>query len=74
LCSLPKFVQQLNCCIKIYIENLHDTIDNAKLSGVFSSYGGVKSAEIVRDAFTDASRSFEYVETGRHGCHKSLSI
>ena len=48
--------------MKIYIENLHDTIDNAKLSEVFSYYGGVQSVQVVKDIFTGASRGFGYVE------------
>lgn len=48
--------------MKVYIENLHDTIDDEKLSEIFSSYGEVKSAQVVKDVFTDVSRGFGYVE------------
>ena len=48
--------------MKIYIENLHSTIDNDKLSEIFSSYGEVKSAEVIKDLFTNVSRGFGYVE------------
>ena len=47
--------------MKIYFENLQDTIDNAKLSEVFSSYGGVHSTEVVKDIFTRASKGPGYV-------------
>jgi len=48
--------------MNIYIENLDFTIDNDKLKEIFSSYGKVKSAEVVKDVFTDRSRGFGYVE------------
>jgi RNA recognition motif-containing protein len=48
--------------MKIYIENLHDTIYDEKLNEIFSFYGEVKSAEVVKDLFTDVSRGFGYVE------------
>lgn len=48
--------------MKIYIENLDGTINDNKLSEIFSSYGEVKSAHIVKDSFTDVSRGFGYVE------------
>jgi RNA recognition motif-containing protein len=48
--------------MKIYIENLHDTIDNEKLSETFSPYGEVQSAQVVKDVFNGASRGFGYVE------------
>ena len=48
--------------MNIYIANLEDTIDNAKLKEIFSPYGEVKTAEIAKDLFTDVSRGFGYVE------------
>jgi RNA recognition motif-containing protein len=48
--------------MRIYIENLHGAIDDRKLQEIFSSYGDVKSAEVVKDVFTDVSRGFGYVE------------
>ena len=48
--------------MRIYIENLDSTIDNEKLKEIFSSYGEVKSAEVVKDVFTNVSRGFGYVE------------
>lgn len=48
--------------MKIYIENLDGNIDNEHLREIFSSYGEVNSAQIVRDLFTDVSRGFGYVE------------
>jgi len=48
--------------MNIYIENLDRGIDDEKLKEIFSFYGEVKSAEVVKDAFTDVSRGFGYVE------------
>lgn len=48
--------------MRIYVENLHDAIDNDKLKEIFSVYGEVKSAEVVQDLFTNVSRGFGYVE------------
>src|SRR4029079_5424788 len=48
--------------MNIYVENLDSVIDNDKLREIFSFYGEVKSAEVVKDVFTGASRGFGYVE------------
>jgi RNA recognition motif-containing protein len=48
--------------MKIYIENLDGAIDNERLKEIFSIYGEVKSAEVVKDVFTGVSRGFGYVE------------
>ena len=59
--------------MKIYIENLHDIIDNKKLNEVFSSYGGVQSAQVVKDIFTGASRGFGYVEMDDEFAQSAIS-
>ena len=48
--------------MNIYVENLDGTIDSEKLKDIFSAYGEVKSADVVKDVFTDISRGFGYVE------------
>lgn len=48
--------------MNIYISNLSDTIKNEDLKNIFAPYGDVKSAEIMIDLFTGASRGFGYVE------------
>lgn len=58
--------------MRIYIENLHDTIDNEKLSKIFSPYGEVRSAQIVTDLFTDVSRGFGYVEMDDEAAQKAI--
>ena len=42
--------------MKIYVENLDSSIDNEKLNQMFSVYGEVKNAEIIKDLFTNESR------------------
>ena len=59
--------------MKIYIENLHDIIDNKKLNEVFSFYGGVLSAQVVKDIFTGASRGFGYVEMDDEFAQSAIS-
>jgi len=59
--------------MKIYIENLHDIIDNKKLNEVFSFYGGVQSAQVVKDIFTGASRGFGYVEMDDEFAQSAIS-
>lgn len=46
----------------IYIANLENAINNEKLTELFSPFGEVKSAEVVMDVFTGASRGFGYVQ------------
>lgn len=48
--------------MNIYVSNLNSTIGNKELAELFSPYGEVKSAEIVRDVFNGHSRGFGYVE------------
>ena len=48
--------------MNIYISNLRSAIGNDELAQLFSLYGKVKSAEIVKDVFTGQSRGFGYVE------------
>lgn len=59
--------------MKIYIENLDGTIDDARLREIFSSYGEVKSAHIVKDLFTDVSRGFGYVEMEEDDAQKAIN-
>jgi len=48
--------------MNIYVANLENAINNEKLTEIFSPFGQVKSAEVVKDVFTGASRGFGYVE------------
>lgn len=58
--------------MNIYIENLDTTIDNEKLKQMFSAYGDVKSAEVVKDAFTGSSRGFGYVEMDESAAEEAI--
>jgi RNA recognition motif-containing protein len=59
--------------MNIYVENLDFTIDNDKLKEIFSPYGEVKSAKVVKDAFTDRSRGFGYVEMDEPAAQSAIS-
>src|SRR5690242_16515718 len=48
--------------MNIYISNLRSAIDKDELVQLFSPFGEVKSAEVVKDLFTGQSRGFGYVE------------
>ena len=59
--------------MNIYIENLDFTVDNDKLKEIFSTYGEVKSAEVVKDVFTDRSRGFGYVEMDETSAQSAIT-
>jgi RNA recognition motif-containing protein len=59
--------------MKIYIENLDGTVNNEQLKNIFSSYGEVKNAEVVKDLFTDVSRGFGYVEMEDDAAEKAIT-
>ena len=48
--------------MNIYISNLRNAIGNDELAQLFSPFGEIKSAEVVKDVFTGQSRGFGYVE------------
>ena len=48
--------------MNIQISNLNTAIDNEHLKKLFSDYGDVKSAQVVKDVFTETSRGFGFVE------------
>lgn len=48
--------------MNIYISNLRSAIGNTELADLFTPFGEVKTAEIVKDVFTGQSRGFGYVE------------
>ena len=57
--------------MNIQISNLNTTIDNENLKKLFSGYGEVKSAQVVKDAFTGTSRGFGFVEMEDNAAAKS---
>ena len=48
--------------MNIQVSNLSTTVDNEELKKMFSPYGEVKSANVVKDVFTESSRGFGFVE------------
>lgn len=48
--------------MNIQISNLNVSINNEELKKLFSNYGEVKSAHVVKDVFTETSRGFGFVE------------
>ncbi|TMW65209.1 hypothetical protein Poli38472_009376 [Pythium oligandrum] len=50
-----------NDSLKVIVVGISKTVDDAGLSELFSAYGGVADAKVVRDAATNASRGFGFV-------------
>jgi len=48
--------------MKIYVGNLPNSITEQELQELFSSYGAVISARIIKDKFTGQPRGFGFVE------------
>lgn len=48
--------------MNIYVSNLSSTILDEDLKSMFTVYGNVSSAEIVKDIISGESRGFGYVE------------
>lgn len=47
--------------VNLFVKNLDDTIDDDKLRQEFSQFGSIKSAKIMRDDKTNASKGFGFV-------------
>jgi RNA recognition motif-containing protein len=48
----------------IYVGNLTYGTDNAELESLFSQYGEVSEAQVIKDRETGRSRGFGFVEMG----------
>ena len=48
--------------MNIYVGNLASDVTNEDLSNLFSQYGQVKEAKVIRDMFSQESRGFGFVE------------
>ena len=48
--------------MNIYVGNLAPDVSEEELTGLFSEYGQVSSAKIIRDMFSQDSRGFGFVE------------
>jgi RNA recognition motif-containing protein len=49
---------------KLYVGNLGYSVSNADLEGLLSSFGSVRSAEVISDRDTGRSKGFGFVEMG----------
>jgi len=47
---------------KIYVGNLSFDTNDDQLNSIFSPFGSVSSARVIKDKFTDRSRGFGFVE------------
>lgn len=47
---------------RLFVGNLPFSVDDAKLSDIFSEVGTVVSAKVISDKFTNQSRGFGFVE------------
>jgi RNA recognition motif-containing protein len=45
-----------------YIFNLHSAVDDHELKELFTPFGEVRSAQVVKDVISGESRRFGYVE------------
>lgn len=48
--------------MNIYIGNLSKDVTEDDLQALFSTYGAIKSAKVIRDLFTSESKGFGFVE------------
>ena len=60
-CKMIRTSLKVNC-MNIYVGNLSFRAKEQDLSDLFSTYGEVVSARIVKDKFTHRSRGFAFVE------------
>ena len=61
--------------MNIYVGNLSPGVSEEDLNGLFSAHGSVSSAKIIRDAFSQQSKGFGFVEMpGRVEAQKALSV
>lgn len=56
--------QETNVSKKLYVANLSYSVKGPDLSLLFSRYGGVASADVIRDPETGRSQCFAFVEMG----------
>ena len=52
---------------KLYVGNLGYGVDDAALRALFSEFGSVDSAEVIKDRTTSQSKGFGFVEMGSNG-------
>ncbi len=47
--------------MKLYVGNLPFSVDNAKLTELFASYGDIEEATVISDKFSGRSKGFGFV-------------
>lgn len=57
---------------KLYVGNLPYDYDNHKLESLFSQYGTIESASIIKDRDTGRSKGFGFVELEDEGAKKAI--
>jgi RNA recognition motif-containing protein len=59
--------------INIYVFNLDSTLQGEDLKDMFSVYGKVASAEIIKDIMSGESRGFGYIKMDDHrAAHRAI--
>lgn len=58
--------------MKLYIGNLSNNVTEQDLQNLFSEFGQVTSATIIKDKFTGQSRGFGFVEMDSEGANKAI--
>ena len=62
--------------MNIYVGNLAPEVTETELADAFKAFGQVKSAQVMRELFSGASKGFGFVEMpGKQhslGCHRGL--
>src|SRR6185295_10003900 len=64
--SLGRSLEQECCSVgkKLYVGNLSYGVTSSELEQLFSQYGSVSSAEVIKDRETGRSKGFGFVEMG----------
>lgn len=59
--------------MKIYVGNLPFSVDDEKLRELFSPYGEVEEASIIKDKFSGRSKGFGFVTINDESAKKAIS-
>lgn len=59
--------------MKLYVGNIANTVTDQELNDLFSSYGSVLSARVIKDKFSGQSRGFGFVELSDSDAQSAMS-
>ena len=59
--------------MNIYVGNLSQDVSEEDLSSLFSEYGKVSSAKVIRDMFAQTSKGFGFVEMEGHEARAAVA-